>query len=1341
MRQAAEKVRRRNTDKISDAVVITPFSSLEPVTSAGLDVSVGTGGAVGTAFLLSMSHVVLMCYLFHVHIVYAPGCNKTGGVGREFYSLYVGDEEELLVVCDRGALQAQASDSSRYRIASRPYTCLLEYVNLSADIGPDAQTHLQQGYLQDVSVRLECLLCSSYAVLSKLSSLGSSGTSSFSPPPGPVGTKGGVKLLSAASPYSVWGTYLRRSGNSDDNYAQESRVNSLNMARNALDFVTSISSLVVDALFAPVSAGSKPATPTGCLPPTFYTYRKAVTFESWVMLLAKILTFLSGVAVTPPPSTSFGSPTAGKAIINNQQKSLIGCEGDNGFMLNDIENFPTGFKLSASANTPGVGSLSGSSPTKPYVNYEVKSIYSILLCSLDIGNRYRRTDQGSLYGQDGAASAEESADCRCEVCRSILQANVEVSLQTVLLLRVKYAFQAGVGGDDSLPLSKFTDDYLELVSKLRLRYAHLCVPGVSQQVCVCSSSEAGMRPSTPGKGRGGSAVVKDGLSPLVKTKVTTTGSGDGGNVLAARSTRSDEQLSQEVDLQGQLREIDRQIQESIGGDREGSGSVAPKQVPLQSQEPTVQSAGGARVWQNLSPLQLDEPSDTPSVSDVAAPAKPAGTPTGQYLKETISSQLKMRNKEDGGAEDTGDNSSTSNTSVSPKPKSPTRIPRFSAPKSPPRSTSPPVPALRARADGDRRDAWPTEREQNSVQSESKDLSSNKSKASPSRSVTPAPSHPGSGSKPPSSRTPAYYIETPSSFSVISVDSEGRLVKGQNSALSSSGVSKQSSDSDEEGDTWRDVGGSSSEEDDYDPAVDAGLTSFCDDIVYNISPPRNQLSPTSLQKSSPSQYTEVSTGRGGSGTGGGSSTINSSDGSRRRLTSVATMSSRRSSLDRPPDEKRNFLRRTSTSVGFGGSGEATGGVSRSLFGSGRGIKEDLALKEAASRARIPSLELYASPVTGSVLLKTHPHLFAPFAPAPYHVKNRREATELLNTIENSTALWIVFYYYAKRQNSRDGQARMRKEVTRSYLSCYKPPSQPASPDGKPLSPATPAPGTPLDPQIETSINTILAALPGAMDHLGEINSTDVSTNGGTGMPSATYNSVTSEKFHILSPVLVLQFLKEFNLLPAHLRTGVNGNGTPASTGAYNYLYSLYVGVTQEAVTFSSRAKHTSPTAPSTTSGAGGAHRTGTVSPGVRSADAAEGADLSDEVQVTMPVGVVATYMNFLMFQKVSTLWSMLLFMLCRFLSCVGFCCMLYYCSVGCNERGCRATIQQACLQELAQGQQRDLQRDTGTNHGGHATAPAGRGHGAHPLATAGQCIRPLYGLGTGRAEKAHPRVAC
>ena len=141
--------------------------------------------------------------------------------------------------------------------------------------------------------------------------------------------------------------------------------------------VSMLPSIVVNQLFAPVAVVSNMLSPGLTLESdhaTCFEVKKGVSFEGWVMMLSNFLCFLSGFSISPP-----GDGDTGVGTVQHGVRSSNGRDG-----------------IIAS-------SMSG----KP-ISYEVKTFYGILVCSLDINNKYRSGNNGRVVASSKQANEETS---------------------------------------------------------------------------------------------------------------------------------------------------------------------------------------------------------------------------------------------------------------------------------------------------------------------------------------------------------------------------------------------------------------------------------------------------------------------------------------------------------------------------------------------------------------------------------------------------------------------------------------------------------------------------------------------------------------------------------------------------------------------------------------------------------------------------------------------------------------------------------------------------------------------------------------------------------------------
>ena len=142
------------------------------------------------------------------------------------------------------------------------------------------------------------------------------------------------------------------------------------------------------------------------------------------------------------------------------------------------------------------------------------------------------------------------------------------------------------------------------------------------------------------------------------------------------------------------------------------------------------------------------------------------------------------------------------------------------------------------------------------------------------------------------------------------------------------------------------------------------------------------------------------------------------------------------------------------------------------------------------------------------------------------------------------MWVIFYYYAKRQHNRDGLLKLRKEITESYMSSYD--YQDHSNDSMSSEDTDRVDAAALQ-HIDRIVDTLSSAKFDASDSLHS------NHTGTLAFPSPIYNHATSDKYDILSPATIVQMLRDFDILN--------------SSNDYSYIVSLHallVGVIQECI---------------------------------------------------------------------------------------------------------------------------------------------------------------------------------
>lgn len=219
---------------------------------------------------------------------------------------------------------------------------------------------------------------------------------------------------------------------------------------------------------------------------------------------------------------------------------------------------------------------------------------------------------------------------------------------------------------------------------------------------------------------------------------------------------------------------------------------------------------------------------------------------------------------------------------------------------------------------------------------------------------------------------------------------------------------------------------------------------------------------------------------------------------------------------------------------------------------------------------------------------------------------RDATKILKLKGNQNSLWAVFHYYARKQNSKDGQDKLRREIMKSYiyfkqqadrqsqLEIQKSVEDQSSPefvrkdsdfDGtgsasgdvdevgfllpgqSPQAQSRTQSQYSLDQTIEddnissmtgdddfnqscvfSSSRAVMSVednkrMVETVDQIMQLlpSSTSNTTNSSKGsgkksisLPSPVYNSALSDKFCILSPIMIVQLIDDFNMLAAYAK---------------------------------------------------------------------------------------------------------------------------------------------------------------------------------------------------------------
>ena len=267
---------------------------------------------------------------------------------------------------------------------------------------------------------------------------------------------------------------------------------------------------------------------------------------------------------------------------------------------------------------------------------------------------------------------------------------------------------------------------------------------------------------------------------------------------------------------------------------------------------------------------------------------------------------------------------------------------------------------------------------------------------------------------------------------------------------------------------------------------------------------------------------------------------------------------------------------------------------------------------------------------------------------------REAMRLLKSKDNQGSLWTIFHYYARRQNSPEGQNKLRKEIAKSYLHFISLQQQAEKQfnylDAINLSSYMSSLGTAEDEGSVERSETISVltgdniSVYGAEDSAPMLLSVEekkklkiivekilfasIPTSAGNGstsmkLPSPIYNNATSDKYNLLSPVMVVQLIRDFNLLNMYspalskINSTVSGSINSSFTGAMGAtdmtrIYNIITEIINSSTTDVTNSASSSDIGASVVSGSV--------------------ASVSSRPQL-MSLPVLTTYINFITFQKV------------------------------------------------------------------------------------------------------------
>ena len=177
-----------------------------------------------------------------------------------------------------------------------------------------------------------------------------------------------------------------------------------------------------------------------------------------------------------------------------------------------------------------------------------------------------------------------------------------------------------------------------------------------------------------------------------------------------------------------------------------------------------------------------------------------------------------------------------------------------------------------------------------------------------------------------------------------------------------------------------------------------------------------------------------------------------------------------------------------------------------------------------------------------------------------IVHMREAMKILKMKDNQISFWTIFHYYSRKQNSPEGINKLRKEIAKSYLHGLKILQSSESylndvalsklsnqlnqaEDGDVMGSSTADDAFSLHSNMisnlgneEESVSPVVLTVDEKKKLrvvVDRIMMASLPTNGGSGtaikLPSPVYNSATSDKCNILSPVMIVQLIKDFGLV--------------------------------------------------------------------------------------------------------------------------------------------------------------------------------------------------------------------
>lgn len=300
-----------------------------------------------------------------------------------------------------------------------------------------------------------------------------------------------------------------------------------------------------------------------------------------------------------------------------------------------------------------------------------------------------------------------------------------------------------------------------------------------------------------------------------------------------------------------------------------------------------------------------------------------------------------------------------------------------------------------------------------------------------------------------------------------------------------------------------------------------------------------------------------------------------------------------------------------------------------------------------------------------------------------VLNMREGMKLLKSKDNSSSLWTIFHYYARRQNSPEGQNKLRKEIAKSYLysitaaqqqqtemtNAFAYLDEDASQSSVSRIGSDPSLVAGDDQSINMSTITgdpeeISPAVLLTVDEKKKLKvivdkilfasmPTSAAPRGSSVMklPSPVYNNALSDKCNLLSPVMIVQLVRDFGLLSMNCcrpstnsNSGSNGGSmseitAPTQTTAdivrINRIVTEIISKGEESLPPESMSITAANTAANASGGrsAAAAAATGGMSSTFYSDVSMNSNNSGGGSAQLLSLPVLTTYMNFITFQKV------------------------------------------------------------------------------------------------------------